>query len=697
MLIDLSRAPRALTRRARRLPLGALSALACAAGGAQAQSTSAPGAPVAATPSTATAATRSPTLPDVVVTGNPLGSDAVALPASTLSGDALTLRRASTLGETLDGLPGVSSSWFGPNANRPVIRGQDGDRIRVLGNGGASLDASSLSNDHAVPIDPLAVTRLEVIRGPAALLYGGSAVGGVVNAIDNRIPRSPIDGPTGAAELRVGGAAQERSGSVLLETGQNGMAVHLDAFRRRTDDLRVPDYDRPIEGGGSERQNRVLNSASDAKGAALGLSRTWDDGYVGASIDTYRNVYGTVAEEDVTIRMHRDRLALGGEWRALQLGPITTVRAQLAGTDYEHIEMEGAEEGTVFHNRGVDGRVEAEHRTVDLAGGRLRGVFGVQNENSRFSALGEERFVPDTHTRQLAGFVFEEWQRAAWTFNAGLRHEGVQVSSRGDAPFFDDERSFAPTSAALGAVWAVAPAWKLTANLASTERAPTFYELYADGEHVATAAYERGNRFLGLERGRNLDLAAEWSDGPNRARVGVYESRFRNYIALLNDGQAVQNGLPLYVYTAVPARLRGVEAEGRWRAWSGSSTLDLDGKLDLTRATQTDTGAPLPRIAPLRVTLGATWTRGPWQLGGEVVRAQRQDRVPDGDTPTPGYTLVNANASWRVDWGSTDALWFLKLGNLGNTLAYNAATVATVLPLSPLPGRSIEAGLRVTF
>ncbi|MET0210601.1 MAG: TonB-dependent receptor plug domain-containing protein, partial [Burkholderiaceae bacterium] len=240
------------------------------------------------------------TLPPVVVTGNPLASDGIATPSSVLAGDGLVLRRGSSLGDTLDGLPGVSSSYFGPNANRPVIRGQDGDRIRVLNNAGATLDASALSFDHAVPLDPLVVQRIEVLRGPAALLYGGSAVGGVVNAIDNRIPTAPIGGVGGAVELRGGGASGERSASGLIETGGSGFALHADAFQRRTDDLRVPDFDRPVDGGGFERRDRIVNSASDAKGGALGGSMVWDHGYLGLAADTYRNDYGTVAEEDVT-------------------------------------------------------------------------------------------------------------------------------------------------------------------------------------------------------------------------------------------------------------------------------------------------------------------------------------------------------------------------------------------------------------
>ena len=197
-------------------------------------------------PGTSTAqTTQAPSAPlssSVLITGNPLGRERLAAPTSVLSGDELVLRRGSTLGDTLDGLPGVSSSYFGPNANRPVIRGLDGDRVRVLSNEGASLDASSLSFDHAVPIDPLIVQRIEVLRGPAALLYGGSAIGGVVQALDNRIPRAPLKGLTGSAELRLGGAARERGGALVLDAGNAAAAVHVDVFSRETADLRVPRF-----------------------------------------------------------------------------------------------------------------------------------------------------------------------------------------------------------------------------------------------------------------------------------------------------------------------------------------------------------------------------------------------------------------------------------------------------------------------
>ncbi|MEO7338902.1 MAG: TonB-dependent receptor [Caldimonas sp.] len=647
------------------------------------------------------------TLPPVTVTGNPLGSSELTVPVTTLSGPALVLRRGSTLGETLDQLPGVSSSYFGPNASRPIIRGQDGDRIRILSNSGASLDASSLSNDHAVAIDPLVVERIEVLRGPAALLYGGSAVGGVVNTIDNRIPRATLGAPTGAVELRLGGASSQRGAGALLETGGSGFAVHADAFWRRTDDLKVPAFDRPVAGA-TERRSTIVNSASKADGGALGGSLIFDQGYLGVSVDTYRTTYGTVAEEDVTIRMNRDKLGLAGEWRDLG-GPFKTLRGQVHLTDYEHREIEGSGDvATTFRNRGTESRFELEHKPFSVAGGTLGGVLGLQTGNSRFSALGEEAFVPGTRTVQTAGFVHEELGLGRTKLTFGGRLERTRVDSAGDAapsaPRFGaaQSRSFDTGSVAAGGLLNLAAQWQLSANLAYTERAPTFYELYADGVHVATAAYERGNSAMAKEHGTNLDVALHWKQGANKVRVGAFASRFKNYIALLRTGEldfvdAGGDSFPVYAFSGVSARFTGFEVDGTWRAFGGASTLDVDARMDLVRATNESNGEPLPRIAPRRIMLGTSYTAGPWFGRAEVVNVARQARVPGDDAPTGGYTLLNLSGSYRLRLGSTDAMLFAKLDNLGNRLAYNAVTISTVRGLAPLAGRSLSAGVRVSF
>ena len=649
--------------------------------------------------------TPAPSSSSVMITGNPLRSTDIAAPSNVLSGNDLVRRRGSTLGETLDGLPGLSSSYFGPNANRPMIRGQDGDRIRVLSNSGVPLDASALSYDHAVPIDPLVIERIEVLRGPAALLYGGSAVGGVVNAIDNRIPKAAIEGISGAAELRYGGPATERGASALVESGGKGVVVHADGFWRQTDDMKVPWYSRPLEGGGSERVNTILNSASRSYGGALGGSMVWDKGYLGASVDTYHSDYGVVAEEDVTIGMDLNKLTLAGEVRDLG-GAISAVSGQWLFSDYQHQEIEsGGKVATTFKNRGSDLRLQAEHAQLLLGGGSLSGVIGLQGEDAEFSALGEEAFVPSTSTRQFAVFALEEWTLGDVKLCAGVRIGHARVASDGDSAGQTQfgpaqSRSFTPFSAALGGIYQLASQWQLSGNLAYTERTPTFYELYANGLHVATGAYEEGNPDMNIEKGTNLDVAIGWKGGANRFKVGAFGSDFSNYIALLGTGLEVdtdEGSVPVYQFTGVPARMYGMELEGSWRLLDKGQTLDLDGKLDLMRATNEATGQPLPRIPPTRVTLGLNWSLGDWTARAEAVYAAAQDRVPTDDPATPGYTLVNLAASWALRVRGANGVLFLRVNNVGNELGYNATTIATVRPLAPLPGRGVTVGLRLNF
>ena len=648
----------------------------------------------------------------VVITGNPLGSDRTLQPAAVLSGNGLVLRRAATLGETLDGVPGVSATGFGPNSSRPVIRGLDGDRVRLLDNGGASVDASSLSFDHAVAIDPLVVERLEVLRGPAVLLYGGSATGGVVNAINNRIPRVAMDSLSARAEVRGGGAASERASAAVVEGGfglggGTGLAWHVDAFGRRTDDTRTPTYT-PIEDGTAlDPADRVRNSASRGEGGAVGASFVGREGHAGFSTETYRNRYGVTVEPDVTIRMKRERQAFSGGWKPGVAG-IESVALEAAHTRYRHEEVEGTGEvGTTFTSGADDGRFEVRH--APLFG--LRGVVGAQWERMDFSALGEEAFVPDTRTRSQAAFVLEEFQGpAGLVLSAGARGERVRVASDGDPAgatevrFGDaSERRFTPRSFSLGARLPVAAGVSVSGAWSSSQRAPTYYELFANGVHVATAAYERGDTTLATERSRHTELGLAWTSGPHKVEVQWFRTTFPNYIALEATGLDVtipaevpgdpDEVFPEYAFRSVRARLTGFEVEGRTRLLGGPVTLDLVGSLDQVKGDNLDRGEPLPRIAPMRARLALEAAHGGLK-GGVVVRhAAEQDRVPATDTATPGWTMFDLWAAMALPLPG-EASAFVKLGNVTDRLGYNAASIATMRGLAPMPGRALSAGLR---
>ncbi|MBX3653740.1 MAG: TonB-dependent receptor [Ramlibacter sp.] len=638
----------------------------------------------------------SASLQEVTVTGNPLGATDLIVPAASYSGTGLLLRRGDTLGETLDGTPGVSSTYFGPNANRPVIRGLDGDRIRILANGGASVDASGLSYDHAVPADPISIERIEVLRGPGALLYGGSAVGGVVNVIDNRIPREPLEGVVGKADLGLSSGNAGRGAGVLVEGGNDRIGLHADMFDRRTSDVRVPVSLACTQGGGLALARRICNSASNVRGGAVGASLFFDRGYVGASASSYRNDYGTVAEDDVTIGMQSQRYALEALLRH-PVGWLESFKGQASYTRYQHTEFEGGAPGTVFGNAGNDYRLEARH----VKWGALEGVWGVQGESTRFSAVGEEAFAPFSRTRQDAVFMHEELATGWGRLSFGARSERVRVDAMGNpdvARFVPGSRDFKPFSTALGALWKLAPAWQLTAQWARSERAPKDYELFADGPHVATGAWERGDATLAKERSNNLDLGLQWTRGPHRAKFNVYRTRFANYIGLEATG-ASEDGLPVLAYRQVPARFTGMEASGTVRLFDTGSTLDLEWRGDLLRATNLANGQPLPRVAPARVGATLVWTRGDWgaRLGMDHLAAQR--RVPAGEQASAAYTLWNAALTWRTRLGPSHLLWFVRLDNATDRLAYSATSILTQTApgKSPLPGRSVKLGLQATF
>ena len=643
-----------------------------------------------------------------VITGNPLGSSQLASPTTVLEGDDLTLQQQGSLGETLNKQPGVSSSYFGPGASRPIIRGLDGDRIRILRNGVGALDASSLSYDHAVPLDPVNVERIEIVRGPAALLYGGSAIGGVVNTFDNRIPTEAINGIQGAGELRYGGADTTRSSAGKLEAGDGTFALHLDANARQFNDLKIPGYARDRhapegEDDSDQKKGRLSNSSGRQDGGAVGGSYTWDDGYAGISYSNYDSNYGSPAEDDVRIRMKQDHYAFASEIRNLQ-GLFSSLKLNAGYTDYEHREIEGGEVGTTFKNKGYEARVEARHVPI----GPLNGVIGAQVNRNEFSALGEEAFVPQTDTTTGALFILEELQateRLKLSLGGRLEHTVVDPNAKGNERFeaADNSKRFTAGSLSSGAVFTLTPIWSLAATLGYTERAPTFYELYANGAHVATGTYELGNPNLSKEKAVSSDLALRFDNGTHNGSVGVFYSHFSNYIGLLGTGRTLNDegepdasGIPEYTYSGVRARFVGFEAKDHWKLGEnayGKFALELSG--DYTRATNLDTGESLPRIAPLRLSSGLLWELNRWQARVDVEHASNQGRVPDNESGTNGYTTLGASAGYNFTVGRSQWLAFVKGDNLTDQTVRYASSI--LRDIAPAPGRSVEVGLRTTF
>ncbi len=654
----------------------------------------------------------------ILVTGNPFERDAAGRAWSVLTGDELAQRQSATLGETLSGLPGIASSYFGPNASRPIIRGLDSERIRVLENGASSVDAASLSFDHAVPIDPIAIERVEILRGPSALLYGGGSIGGVVNAVSNRIPRQSFSQPSLGVQTQFGGAERAASSAIRADATLGAMTFHADASHRETEDLRVPEFVKPD----GERAKHILNSALEGTSAAFGFSRVEtgaNGGFIGASVDTYRSKYGVVVEPDVTIDLKREKLMIAGE-RKFANSVFSAVSGHFAHTQYEHKEIEGSGEiGTIFKNRGYEWRIES--RTAQY--GAWRSVLGGSGENARFSAVGEEAFVPPTKSSNVALFAKQDGQFGQSLFAFGARYERSRVAASevldpaGESRFGPAEaKQLNLFSGSAGVTQKLSNTFTLHGNLSFSERAPSYFERYADGVHVATAAYERGDRNLPKEKSTHLDVGLAWQSGGFKSQLTAFASRHRNFVSLDATGESFveqteagdTETFPIYQFRAVTARFYGAEWETNWRVidrGANGAKLDLGFTLDTVRATNRLTDEPLPRVAPTRATFTASYRISGWHLRGQVVHAAKQNRVPGAerfvneasDGTTRSHTMINLSLSREFQLGRMNGNAFVKLANLGNTLGYNASSIRSVRELSPLPGRGLRAGLEMTF
>jgi len=664
-------------------------------------------------------------LDDVTITARSLENTGLLVPAQQLSGAALTQRLGSTLGETLDNLPGIANSSFGPNVGRPTIRGMDGDRIRILQNSGANMDVSGLSFDHAVPIDPLTTERIEILRGPATLLYGGSAIGGVVNVIDNRIARERAfdakGGVMGKAEVRAGGAANERSTGAMVETGTDKFAIHVDAFDRRTQNLKVP-KNMSCESG--VNSVKVCNSASNTKGGAVGGTLLFDRGYLGLSTSEYKSTYGTVAEEYVTIGMVRRHHAIEGKLR--DVGDwFQDVKFQGGYTQYTHTEYDANVAGTVFNNSGLDSRIEARQRSVSLGNGlQLEGMLGFQRENNNLGASGAEKFIPSSRTQSTALFTYQALKTSWGQWSAGARSERVSVQSLESIESISAQtKTFNPSSFAIGVLRNLRlgekqDGWQLTSNISSSQRAPKDYELFAYGVHAATSAYEIGSPNIALEKATQLDAGGEWKNGVHKFGLTAFTSNFSNYISLQASGSNHVDGAdtyPIYNFQGVRARFMGLESHAKLRMVGGQQALlsndaqhgavDLELRGDMVRADDLTNGRPMPRIAPMRLGADALWSKNAWGARFGFMHAGAQNRMPYYSNVTPvttaAYTLWNAGLNYHAHSGPTHWMFFAKLDNLTNKLAYSSTSSLTQTMTSsyapPLAGRSLKLGLQASF
>lgn len=663
-------------------------------------------------------------LAPVFITGSPLGSDLFEMvePVNLLQGRNLLLKQQPTLGATLAQELGVSASSFGPNASRPIIRGLGGFDVRLLNNGVGLLDASSASPDHAVAVSPFAVDRIEVIRGPATVLYGGGAIGGVVNTIDSRIAREPASRNfSGAASYRYETASELGAGGARLDGGNDRFRLHADAYATRNRELKIPDAawtaDVQAQRGEPGPLGRLPNSQGESQTYGLGATAFLDrGGHAGVSYSRYTTTYGTVAEPDVTIDLKQEAWNFAGELRDALPG-FSAVRMKYGYNDYEHTEFEGSEAGTVFKSDGWNLRLEGLHIPI----GPFTGAIGFEAASVDFSALGDEAFVPSTRTQNLAAFVYEEASYQAWKFSLGARIERSKVDA---AEFVAaglpvNSVSFTPWSGAVGAFYALDKDWGLGANLQYTQRAPSSQELFADGPHVATDQFEVGNRALDKIRSSSIEIALRKRGEGLTGTIGAFHSTFSNFVGLFPTGiyrnpedRSVAPGpepyldpvtgeevtpMQQYDYRQVGARFYGLEAEVGLPVWQeGSHRLTLKLRGDYVRASDRDNGQPLPFIPPLRLGASLNYQRDALTATLGALRASAQDRVPSFQTETPGYTDLYLNAAymWTLARDVSLEVFVQATNLLDETIRYSTSSLKDIAPEG---GRSVMAGVRGTF
>jgi iron complex outermembrane receptor protein len=657
---------------------------------------------------------------------------------SVLSGEALVRDLRPSLGETLARQPGVSATSFGPGASRPVLRGFAGDRIRLLTDGIGSFDASATSVDHAVAINPLLADRIEVLHGPAALLYGSSAVGGVVNVSDSRIPtRLPTDGFDLQANGTYGSAARERmlAGKTDIALG-GGFVFHADGSWLKTRDLRTGGHilgaTQRAEALASDEEDiralanlsgRLPNSAMENWSYTGGLSYIGSGGSIGFSVGKSHSGYGIpiryVTQEDEDHEEHageeeggHDHEHEGAEHVRIVMdqtradlravvpvdgGFLDQIRVRSGWADYQHAEV-SADDPSDVHTRFFAQGLETRLELVQARRGGWDGAIGGQLLLRSSHIEGEEKFLPKIDSATYGLFTLQSLDLGELRLEAGGRYEHNRIEAAADEDLGspDHRRSFNTFSGSLGASYAIVPDWRVGVNLSRVERAPTADELFARGNHAGTQAFELGNPDFSTERGWGLEGTLHGRGRDFHVAVSAYYNKFDRFIydgvvadeacLAVTGGEALE--FPCFAYQQGGARYYGAEVQADWTvARIGPAALSFDGLADVTRATLKG-GAPVPRIPPLRLLGGASLQAAQWNARIEAEHSFKQDRVSGLETPTPAFTLLNASLGWRPAMLSNRLSLTLTANNLLDVTARRHASL--LKDYAPLAGRDIR-------
>jgi iron complex outermembrane recepter protein len=637
---------------------------------------------------------------------------------SALSGENLAAEAQGQIGDILTSLPGVSATSFSPGASRPVLRGFQGNRVAVLTDGIGNIDASNTSADHAVTIDALTTERIEVLRGPAVLLFGGQAVGGAVNVIDKRIPRAVPTEPIHVdALLGYSTVSKEYSGGASIDVPiADRFVAHVDGSYRKSKDLRIGGYllspelraeandiadDEAALGNVDTAANarqwagfrgRLPNSGVETWSAGVGGAFIDNGGNLGVSFNVYDTKYGIPERPEftepvggeVSINLRQYRFDLRGEVE-LGDGLFDKARIRAGYADYTHKELEGADIGTTFFSKAIESRFEL---TQNARGG-WRGASGLQYQARDFEAIGDEAFLPPTRANQFGIFTLQEFSFGQLDTEVAVRFDHARL----EAQTLGIERKFNNVSAAIGVGYNIGDL-KIGTNISRTGRAPSVEELYSDGPHVATQSYEVGDPTLRSERSWNGEIFARYDGTRFDFSTTLYANRFSSFIYESDTG-AIVDDLPEFVYLQGKARVWGVEADASVQVGHAAGfDIVIDGVADYTRATIKGSG-PAPRIPPLRLLGGMELQSGNLDVRGEVEWSDSQNRTAGFETPTDGFTMVNASATWRPFGRDKNISLIAAANNIFDVEARRAASFTK--DFVALAGRDFRLTARFSF
>jgi len=658
----------------------------------------------------------------------------MSTPVSVLAGDELSRKTAATLGDTLKYEPGVNSSYYGPVASSPILRGLDGPRVRVLSNGLDTADVSRVGPDHAVSAEALTTEQIEVLRGPATLLYGSGAIGGVVNVVDNRIPRQNRSATT-QIEGRYGDVSDEKSYALTHDGGTDQFAWHLDGFDRQSSDYQVPEFTNSEGETGTELHNSWLdNSAGN-----VGMSWLGSQGMIGLSYGHTNSKYGIPghhhhededatdvaladeAEPAVYAHMKQNRYGMAAELYH-PLSGLENLSLNMAYTDFSHSEIEDGAVGTQFGNKVFEGRLSAEHE--DISG--WHGVTGLHWNQADFSATGEEAFTPDSKNSSYALFVLEEKDIKQFSYQLGGRIEKSHITAKG-LDFIDHDNTslttnarndFTATSLSAGLTWHFMPQYNFSASLSRSERAPSASELYANGAHLATNTYELGMAYtldedgeimpnatdLQKEVANNLDLTLRKVEGALTFSASLFYNKVDNFLFLSNTGLTTADlhsdessdehshtDVAIYQFDQQDARLYGGELELKYQL---NPQQQVQLFVDTVRAELTQ-GGNLPRIPPVKLGAVYQYQADSWSSDISWTHYASQTHLSAEETATDAYSMIDVDFNYYLDIAGADVTAFVKLNNLTDELAFvHSSFIKTE---APLPGRNFVVGIKARF